>query len=127
MPSVPNTFTPSTIIQSSQVNENFDAVAEVIRPTLVWSVAETLSTGTNISFAFVVPLALTIEKVYGYVKTAPTGSSILVDINVNGTSIWSADQNNRLTIAASAQTGSQTVFDTSSVQEGDIMTIDIDA
>ena len=126
MPSVPNTFTPSTIIQSAQVNENFDTVADAIVPTFVFTITGTLTTGTNLTPALIVPGAYTIQKAYAYVKTAPTGATILIDINVNGTSIWNSDQNNRLTIAASAQTGSQTIFDTTALQDFDVLTVDVD-
>lgn len=126
MPVSLTTFTSGSIAKSAEVNANFANVVSAIRPTLIWSVAETLSTGVNLSYAFIVPLTLTLVKAYAYVKTAPTGADLIVDINKNGTSIWSATPANRLTVGDGSQTGSQTVFDTTSVVENDILTIDID-
>jgi hypothetical protein len=125
-PSVPNTFVASTVAQSAKVNENFQTIADAITPTFTFTITGTLVTGTNLTPALIVPNDYTIQKAYAYVKTVPTGASIYVDINVNGTSIWSADQSNRVQIAAAAQTGSSTIFDDSSLAEGDIITIDVD-
>jgi|GEM_PF-2980581 hypothetical protein len=91
-----------------------------------FSVVGTLSTGTSQTPALIALQAMTISKVYANVKTAPTGASILVDINKNGTSIWATTQANRLTVAAAATTGTQTSFDTTALAEGDILTIDLD-
>jgi len=101
-------------------------VAVAILPTFTFTIVGTLVTGTNVTPALIVNNSLTINKAYAYVKTAPTGASILIDINVNGTSIWNVTPANRLTIAAGGQTGSQTSFDTTSLSEGDILTLDID-
>lgn len=67
-------------------------------------------------------------KAYAYVKTAPSGADILIDININGTSIWNVTPSNRLTIpdGASDQAYTATTFDTTSLSENDILTIDID-
>ena len=90
------------------------------------SIAGTLTTGASQTPAIIVTQAQTITKAYAKVKTAPTGASILIDINKNGTSIWNTTQANRLTIAASATYGTQTSFDTTSLAEGDILTFDLD-
>ena len=126
MPSLPYSFTANTTAQSSQVNSNFSTLASAIRPTFVFTVPGTLSTGTSVTPALVVNNSLTISKVYAYAKTAPTGAAILVDINKGGTSIWSTTPANRVTVAASANLGTQTSFDTSSIADEDILTIDID-
>jgi len=90
------------------------------------AVVGTLTTGTSVTPAMVCIAAQTITKVYASVKTAPTSASILIDINVNGTSIWNTTQANRLTITAGATYGTQTSFDTTTLAEGDILTFDID-
>ena len=95
-------------------------------PTFVFTVQDILATGTSMSAVLIVPKALTITKAYAYVKTAPTGAAIVVDINKNGTSIWNATPANRLTIAAAGVSGNQTSFDTVALAEGDILTIDLD-
>ena len=90
------------------------------------AITGTLTTGTSLTPAMVVIADQTISKVYAYVKTAPTSASILIDINVNGTSIWNVAQTNRLTIVSGATSGSQTIFDTTSLSDGDVLTFDID-
>lgn len=90
------------------------------------TVVGTLTTGTSVTPVHVVIADQTITKAYANVKTAPTGASILIDINVNGTSIWATTQANRLAIAAGATSGTQTSFDTTSLSENDVLTIDLD-
>jgi hypothetical protein len=100
--------------------------SKAIPKGLVFTVTGTLTTGTSVAPLLVATGALTISKVYVNVKTAPMGASIIVDINKNGTSIWNTTQANRATIAASATSGTQTSFDTTSIAEGDVLTLDID-
>ena len=82
--------------------------------------------GTNVTPALIVPLSLTIEKAYAYVKTAPVGADILIDINKNGTSIWATNQANRLDVVAGNNTDTSSSFDTTSLAESDYLTIDLD-
>ena len=125
MPTIPNSFSSGSVIKSADVNTNFTTVANAILPTFTFTVVGTLTTGTNVTPALIVHNTLTIEKAYAYVKTAPTGASIIFDILVNGTSIWNVTPGNRLTIVSGAQTGTQTNFDTTSLAEGDILTLSI--
>jgi hypothetical protein len=118
-------FSPNTKAQSSQVNDNFQNITQVLKPTFEVAVGGTLTTGTSKTAAIIVPQAMTIIKVYAYVKTPSSGQAIIVDINKNGSTIWS-NQANRVEIAAAGQTGSQTSFNTISLSEGDILTFDID-
>ena len=121
-----NTFTTNTTIESSKVNQNFTNLSDRIRPTFVFTVDEILTTGTNKTPILISTNGYTIEKVYAAVKTAPSGASIIVDINKNGTSIWNSNQGNRLTIANGSTTGNQTAFDTTALADGDLLTLDID-
>lgn len=100
--------------------------SKAIPKGFVFTVTGTLTTGTSVSPLLVAVGSQTISKVYVNVKTAPTGASILVDINKNGTSIWNTTQANRATIAAGSTSGTQTSFDTTSLVEGDVLTVDID-
>ena len=59
------------------------------------------------------------------VVTAPTDASLIFDININGTTIWST-QADRPTIVAAANSGSGTDFNTTTLTEGDVLTIDVD-
>ena len=129
MPNVTYSFSSGTRIQSSQVNTNFSEVAAAIRPTFVFTIVGTLVTGTNLTPALIANNTLTIVQAYAYVKTVNTGASLIIDLNKNGTSLWNVTQANRLTIAASDadKYATQTSFDTTSLAEGDILTLDIDA
>lgn len=92
---------------------------------VVWRIGGEAETGTNMGAYITVPFAGTITKVMAYAKTAPTGSAIIFDINKNGTTIWT-EQNNRLQIAAGSNSGQTTTFSTTSVTADSYFTIDID-
>lgn len=91
-----------------------------------FAVVGSLVTETSATPVLVALATQTITKAYANVKTAPSGAAIIVDININGTSIWNTTPANRLTIADAATSGTQTSFDTTALSEGDILTIDID-
>lgn len=99
-----------------------------VRGAFVWTISGTLAVGTNKSHVLrsMVPNGFVIEKAFADVKTAPTGTSIILDININNVSIWNVTQANRLTIAAGATAGSQTLFDTALVASEDLLTLDVD-
>lgn len=83
-----------------------------------------LSTGTD-KAKFIIPYACTINNIYASVSTAPVGSTLIVDVNKNGTTVFSTE----LTIDAS-ETNSLTaatppVISVSSVAAGDTISIDI--
>lgn len=67
----------------------------------------------------------TFLKVFLSVGTAPTGAAIIVDVNKNGSTIFST-QSNRPQIAASANTGFTTTFNTTTFADGEYITVDID-
>ena len=60
------------------------------------------------------------------VGTAPTGQSLIVDVNNNGSSLWGATQANRPTIAAGTNTNKRTTFDDASIADGEYITVDVD-
>lgn len=68
---------------------------------------------------------LTISKVHIAVDTAPTGSAIIVDVNENGTTIFTT-QANRPQIAISANTGESSAIDDPYWADGNYLTVDID-
>jgi len=78
------------------------------------------------SFPLVIPFIANIKKVIAQVNSAPTGSNLIIDININGTSIWNTTQSNRVTIADGSLSGNQIVFDNDSISENDVITVDID-
>lgn len=67
----------------------------------------------------------TITEVFVSVGTAPVGAAILIDVNKNGTTIFT-NQAHRPSISAGSNTASDTGIDVSSLANGDYLTIDID-
>jgi len=93
------------------------------------SIQGLLAMGTAVIPAIVVPRAGTISKCTCIVGTAPTGASILVDINKNGNtglSIFSGAT--QLTIAAASFADNKTTFHATNriLAADDYLTIDID-
>jgi len=85
--------------------------------------ALTVGAGTG-SFPF--PYAATIISVTARVTTAPTGASLILDVNKNGTTIFST-QGNRPTITASTNaTSSSPTPNTTGMVSGDYLTVDVD-
>jgi hypothetical protein len=75
---------------------------------------------------FRLPFDATIVGVSAAVGTAPTGSSIIIDVNKNGTTIFTT-QGNRPAIAVSSHEAAEvTNMDITSLSTGDYITIDID-
>lgn len=128
----PRTWVTGETVTSTQLNahvrDNLNAlyVATVPRqPT--WYITGTIATGTNKSAEFVWDgQDGTIVRARARVKTAPTDADLIVDININGTSIWNSTQANRVKVAAGQTAGAQTSFDTTTITEGDVLTIDVD-
>ena len=84
-----------------------------------------LSTGTGTQ-PFPFPFAATILGAVASVTTAPTGAAIIVDVNLNGVSIYTT-QANRPTIAAGNQTvTTMPVPDVTAVAQFATVTVDID-
>jgi hypothetical protein len=68
---------------------------------------------------------VTISQVFLSVGTAPTGAAIIVDVNINGTTIFTT-QSNRPQIAAGANTGFSTTIESASLADGNYLTADVD-
>ena len=67
----------------------------------------------------------TITQVFGSVSNAPVGASVLVDVNIDGTTIFTT-QSNRLTIAAGDFTGNTATIENATWAAGSYLTMDID-
>jgi hypothetical protein len=96
-----------------------------VKTTSSFAVTGTLATGTDKAPTILAPCSLTITVVKLVVKTAPTGQAIIVDVNKNGTTIFTT-QGNRPQIAAGSTTGDSGTPDVTSLAEGDKITIDVD-
>jgi len=84
-----------------------------------------LTTGADKVGRIYVNFAGTIQQVDISVKTAPTGANLIVDLNLNGSTVWST-QASRATIVASANTGTQSIFNTTTFVSDQYFTVDID-
>lgn len=89
-----------------------------------FSMSGTLSTFIG-SHRFYFDNAATITGVRISVGTAPTGASLIVDVNKNGTTIFGT-QANRPTIAVSEFTAVTTGMSVTSLNVGDYLTVDLD-
>lgn len=96
------------------------------RPTFLFTVTGTLSTGVSVTPILPANRTLTIVKAFAIVKTGPTGADLILDINKNGTSIWNSTPANRVKITAGNTSGNQTSFDTTSLADEDSLTLDVD-
>ena len=121
-----NRYTPSTTILSADQNDDNEAVENAInglRPTLYTFVPGTVAVATNVSGTFEIQQSLTILGVDLRVKTAPTGAALIVDINKNGTTIFSTRPE---IAAASTSGGGSAVLSVTTLAAGDLITVDID-
>ena len=96
-----------------------------VTTTLSFAIVGTLTVGIDKAPTILAPCTLTIVKVKLVVKTAPTGAAIIIDVNKNGTTIFTT-QANRPQIAAGATQGDSGTPDVTALAEGDKLTIDID-
>ena len=69
--------------------------------------------------------SLTITEVYTYVKTAPVGAAVIIDINKNGTTIFTT-QSKRAQISSGTNSDTSDEPDITSLVKNDKLTIDID-
>ncbi len=136
------TYTPEVVKGASSQSANlwelrksddtlytaFDSTGNgFVKPvTFALALGTPATTGTNKTNVVQAPYAGKIIKAWAIAKTGPTGADLIFDINLNGTSIWASTQANRVKIVATATTGTQTSFDTTTFAAGDQFTIDID-
>lgn len=92
---------------------------------LPYSHAGTLAPTTG-TFRLYAERAMTITQVRASVGTAPTGAALVVDVNKNGTTVFTT-QSNRPSIAAGSNTATATAINVTSLAAGDYLTVDIDA
>ncbi len=101
-------------------------VARTFAPQIVYFNASGVLFVTTGVGRFLVPAPMQLLDASMTVNTAPTTTSIIVDINKNGTTIFT-NQNNRLTIAATANTTLQPIIpDITLLNINDYLTVDID-
>jgi hypothetical protein len=118
------TATPNRAMFTDDAGSDF----ELLRETLVVAVSDEtsdLTTGTA-KVTFRMPYAMNLAEVRASVTTAPTGSTIIVDINESGTTVLST----KITIDASEKTSETAatapVISDSALADDAEMTIDLD-
>lgn len=115
----PDGGTAETVLPDQEVGD-----AEVYKETLVFTVAGVVAAGAG-NLRFYVDDNSTIEQVRASLGTAPEGGSLVVDVNVNGTSIFSAIAA-QPTVLVGENTGVAIPDVTTDLTEGDYLTLDID-
>ena len=89
-----------------------------------FTIPGTLTVGAGVA-RFYFTGSFTITNIHISLGTAPTGASVIVDVNKNSSTIFST-QGNRPTITAGSHVDSSSVPDITSVLSGDYLTIDVD-
>lgn len=96
----------------------------IIPSEVVFTIPSTLTTGAK-PVRIYIENARTIANVVASVSTAPTGASVIFDVNKNGTTIFTT-QANRPTITASSHLDAISIPAVTSIGGGDYLTIDVD-
>lgn len=92
----------------------------------VLRVAGTLSVATDVADYLLLSRKAIIDEVHAHVGTAPTGQALIVDVNDDGTTIFTT-QGNRPQIAASANDDTSGTPDGgTAVAAGSVITVDVD-
>jgi hypothetical protein len=91
----------------------------------VFTVPGTLSVGVGRA-KFYIPGAITLGNVRASVGTAPTGADIVIDVNKNGTTVFTT-QSNRPKIYAGQTLVSTSTPNITEFAAGDYITVDVDA
>jgi hypothetical protein len=103
-----------------------DDLVVLTPPPLTYSIWGALETGEGTFPIFNdTGRTWTILAVRASVGTAPVGSSVIVDVNKNGTSIF-GDQLERPAIAPGNNTSKSTGMTVTTVDDGEYLTVDID-
>lgn len=92
--------------------------------TISFYVDDVLEVDTNL-ISVIAPQSLIINEIRLMVDIAPTGTALIIDINKNGTTLYTT-QANRPTIAVGETSIIATLPDTLSLTVGDKISIDID-
>jgi hypothetical protein len=103
---------------------NASLAAPSAEETFHFYIAGAQTTGTK-KAAALVDHACTVTGVRAYLDTAPTGATFIVDVNKNGTTLFTS-QAARPTIAISANASSTTAPAVTALAAGDRLSIDID-
>jgi len=109
----------------TQVADAETAKVQIVPKAILWALEGTLAATANASFEIPVPFDITCKNVWINVKTAPTGTALIVDVNLGGSTIFGT-QANRPSIAAGSTNAVSGSVSVSALGAGQIMSIDID-
>ena len=68
----------------------------------------------------------TILSIRASVETAPSGGSVVVDVNKNGTTLFTTQANRPTITTGNLTSGKVTTMDITTVADGDYLTVDVD-
>lgn len=100
-------------------------IQQFIYQVQVFTVPGTLTTGVG-KARFYIPGPITLSNVRASVSTAPTGSDIIVDVNLNGITVFTT-QANRPKIFSGEVTCPTATPNMTELIAGDYLSVDIDA
>lgn len=99
-------------------------VQQFVYQVQVFTVPGTLSTGTGRA-RFYIPGPITLSNVRASVATAPLGADIVIDVNLNGTTVFT-NQNNRPKILVGQVTCPTATPVVTELTTGSYLSVDID-
>jgi len=109
----------------SKINEgDYNTQWVSLKKSIAFYIDDILEVGTNL-MSIIAPQALTIIEIRLAVDTAPTGAALIIDINKNGTTLYTA-QDNRPTIADAETSATAILPNIVTLAVGDKLTLDID-
>ena len=109
---------------NTAINAIIDDLATTGVKTLSFYIDDTLEVEES-AMSIIAPQNLTITEIKVAVSTAPTGANLVVDVNKNGTTVYTT-QDNRPTVTAGDTSATATDPDVTSISAGDVISIDID-
>lgn len=107
-----------------QAGAEIDALEGKLTRGISFYVDGTLAVDTKLC-SVIAPFAMTITEIRIAVDTAPTGANLIVDVNKNGTTLYTT-QGNRPTITAGNTSATATDPDVTAIAVGDKISLDVD-
>lgn len=107
-----------------EVLEDGSFTLPLIKPVLEFHLHGELAVGPCKLRAYA-PCAMTIEEVHAAIDTAPTGAAVIVDVHLNGTTIFTT-QSRRPTIAISTNEATSGAVEVTAVAKNDLVTMEVD-
>jgi hypothetical protein len=120
----PSTSTPLSAAALEDMETRLSTYVDALGDLIAMSKPGVLAVSTGTA-RFRLPYAAGIVSVEATVGTAPTGTSLIVDVHKNGTTIFTT-QSARPTIAASAFSSGAATPAVTTMAAGDYFTVDID-